>query len=75
MDSYKIELVETTNTERKYIMNAKDQVRIETMQAMECARPFSWIKARLQDLKEVQMGVYIQHTQEFFQTYVMKKNS
>lgn len=56
-------------------MNAKDQVRIETMQAMECARPFSWIKARLQDLKEVQMGVYIQHTQEFFQTYVMKKNS
>lgn len=37
-----------------------------TVLAMEHQKPFSWIKTR-----DVQAGVYIKHTQQFFQTYRM----
>lgn len=52
-------------------MNANDQARFATMEAMDKQRAFSWIKGR--NKGDVQKGVYIKHSQQFFQTYEMNK--
>lgn len=49
----------------------QDQARFATMEAMDKQRAFSWVKGR--NAGEVQQGVYIRHTQDFFKTYRMNK--
>lgn len=48
-------------------MNAKDQIKFALINAMDKQVAFSWVKTH-----EVQKGVYIKHSQSFFQTYMMK---
>lgn len=55
-------------------MNALyNHARFATMEAMDKQRAFSWTKGR--NAREVQHGVYIRHSQDFFHTYCMNKAS
>lgn len=46
---------------------AAEQIRYALMVAMESRAAFSWLRTQ-----DVQEGVYVKHTQQFFSTYRMK---
>lgn len=65
----------TSTNERKRIMNTKTHNVNALAEAMDKQIPFSWSKKikNKNTAGKVQKGVYICHSQSFFQTYEMKK--
>lgn len=44
----------------------KQQIRNANCEAMDCQRAFSWVNG-----DEVQAGVYLKYTQEYFHQYIL----